>query len=189
MYNAMRQNEAQELFKRIVERRGCGRAAGRRQNHGTRIGKRSLRKKTGGKNKFLLGWLTSWLGNMKRDLPEAEMVKVIEDNGRACAGRGGSLAWAQSFNGDIDKFLAAMRKEIGEKNASRDGSKVTLIYEKCFCPLVAGMSEKLPVEYCLCTRGWTKAVYGAIAGKEVKVDLKNSIQRGDPQCRIEVDLG
>jgi len=146
-------------------------------------------KKLAGKNKFLLGWLTAWLGNMKRDLPESEMAKVIEDNGRACAERGGSLSWARSFNGDLDKFLAAMRKEIGENNARRDGSKVTLVYDKCFCPLVTDTSEKLPPEYCLCTQGWTKAVYGAIAGKEVKVDLKSSIQRGDDKCLIEVDLG
>ena len=146
-------------------------------------------KKLAVKNKFLLGWLAAWLGNMKRDLPEAELTKVIEDNGRACAERGGSLAWAKSFNGDLDKFLAAMRKEIGENNARRDGSKVTLVYEKCFCPLVGDTSEKLPPEYCLCTQGWTKAVYGAIAGKEVKVDMKSSIKRGDAKCLIEVDLG
>jgi len=145
-------------------------------------------KKLAGKNKFLLGWLTAWLGNMKRDLPESEMAKVIEDNGRACAERGGSLAWARSFNGDLGKFLAAMRKEIGENNARRDGSKVTLVYDKCFCPLVADTSEKLPPEYCLCTQGWTKAIYGAIAGKEVKVDLKSSIKRGDDKCLIEVDV-
>jgi hypothetical protein len=162
-------------------------------------------KKLAGKNKFLLGWLVAWLGNMKGDLPENELVKVIEDNGRACAERSGTLAWAKSFNGDVDKFLDAMRREIGENNARRDGDRITLIYEKCFCPLVgdlqgphvgdiqdpvmAGNGKRLPPEYCLCTRGWTKAVYGAVAGKEVKVDLKSTIQRGDPRCLIVVDLG
>ena len=146
-------------------------------------------KKLAGKNEFLFGWLAAWLGNMKKDLPEAEMAKVIENNGRSCAERGGSLAWAQSFNGDIDKFLAEMRKHLGANNARRDGSRITLVYEKCFCPLVGDTSEKLPADYCLCTRGWTKAVYGAIAGKEVKVDLRSAIKRGDPKCLIEVDLG
>ena len=146
-------------------------------------------KKLAGKNKFLLGWLTAWLGNMKKDLPEAKLVEVIENNGRACAERGGSLAWAKSFNGDMDKFLAAMRKEIGENGARSDGNKITLTYDKCFCPLVADMGETLPAEYCLCTRGWTKAIYGAVAGKDVKVELKSSVKRGDPRCLIEVDLG
>jgi hypothetical protein len=145
-------------------------------------------KKLAGKNKFLVGWLTAWLGNMKKDLAEVEMVKLIEDNGRSCAESGGSLAWAKSFNGDIDKFLAAMRKHIGANNARRDGSRITLVYEKCFCPLVADTEGALPADYCLCTRGWTRAVYSALAGKPVKVDLKGSIKRGDPKCLIEVDI-
>jgi hypothetical protein len=145
-------------------------------------------KKLAGMNKFLAGWLAAWLGNMKRDLPEAGMVKVIEDNGRACAERGGMVAGAASLNGDVDRFLAEMGKHIGENNIKREGSKITLVYDKCYCPLVADSTEKLPAEYCLCTRGWTKAVYGALAGKEVKVDLKRSIKRGDSQCLIEVEL-
>ncbi len=145
-------------------------------------------RKLAGKNKFLAGWLAAWLGNMKKDLPEAGMVKVIEDNGRACAKRGGMVAGAKSLNGDVDKFLAEMRKHIGENNIQREGNRITLVYDKCYCPLVADSTEKLPAEYCLCTRGWTRAVYGALVGKEVRVDIKSSIQRGDPKCRIEVIL-
>ena len=145
-------------------------------------------KKLAGKNKFILGWVTAWLANMKKELPEAEMVELIEENGRSCAERGGMLAGAKSLNGDVDKFIAAMRHHIGENNIKRDGNRITMVYEKCFCTLVADIQEPLPPEYCLCTRGWTKAVYGALAGKEVKVDLKSSIKRGDPTCRIEVDL-
>lgn len=144
-------------------------------------------KELAGKNKFIMGWITAWLGNMKKRMPKAEAAKLIEENGRACAGRG-ALAWARSFDGDLDRFLAAMRKEIGENNARRDGGRITLIYDKCFCPLVGDIPGPLPGEYCLCTVGWTKAVYGEITGKEVKVDLKGSIKRGDPQCRIEVEI-
>lgn len=144
-------------------------------------------KKLAGKNKFILGWITAWLGNMKMRIPAAAAAELIEENGRACAGRG-AIAWARSFNNDLDKFLAAMRREIGENNARREGDKITLVYEKCFCPLVGDASGTLPAEYCLCTVGWTKAVYGEIAGKPVQVVLKSSIKRGDPKCLIEVTL-
>jgi hypothetical protein len=63
-----------------------------------------------------------------------------------------------------------------------------MIYEKCLCTLVGDIEGTLPGEYCLCTVGWTKAVYGAVAGKEVRGDLKSSIKRGDSRCLIEVDL-
>ncbi len=139
-----------------------------------------------GKNKFIMGWITAWLGNMKKRMPGAEAAMLIEENGRACAGRG-AVAWAKSFHGDLDKFLAAMRREIGENGARRDGNKIMLVYDKCFCPLVGDAPGTLPPEYCLCTVGWTKAVYGEITGKPVKVVLKGSIKRGDPQCLIEVE--
>ncbi len=145
-------------------------------------------KKLAGKNKFLAGWLTAWLGNMKNQMPEAERARLIEENGRSCAANHGLLAWAQSFHGDIDKFIAAMRPHLGENNIRRDGDKVIMIYEKCLCTLVGDIEGTLPGEYCLCTVGWTKAVYGAVAGKEVRGDLKSSIKRGDSRCLIEVDL-
>lgn len=143
-------------------------------------------KKLASKNKFIIGWVAAWLGNMKKSMPEAEAAELIEENGRACAGRV-AVAWARSFNGDLDKFLAAMRQELGENSARRDGRRITLVYDKCFCPLVGDAPGTLPPEYCLCTVGWTKAVYGEITGKPVKVVLKGSIKRGDPKCLIEVE--
>lgn len=145
-------------------------------------------KKMAGKNKFILAWITAWLANMKKQLPEAEGIKLIEANGRACAANHGMIDWAASFSGDVDKFIAAMRPHLGGGDLRRDGGKVTMIYEKCLCPLVGDVEGTLPGEYCLCTRGWTKAVFGALAGREVKVDLKSSIKRGDPRCLVEIDL-
>ncbi|MCU0237063.1 MAG: hypothetical protein MUC72_08270 [Acidobacteria bacterium] len=146
-------------------------------------------KKLAGKNKFILGWVTAWLANMKKELSAAEMIGLIEENGRSCAANHGLTAWVKSFNGDIDKFIAAMRPHLGENNIRRDGSKVTLIYDKCLCTLVGDVPGTLPGEYCHCTVGWTQAVFGALTGKAVKVDLKGTIQRGDPKCQVEVELG
>ncbi len=145
-------------------------------------------KKLAGKNRFIHGWVTSWLGNMKKQMPEAEMVKLIEENGRSCAANHGLLAWAKSFQGDVEKFIAAMRPHLGENNIRRDGDKVIMIYDKCLCTLVGDIEGTLPGEYCLCTVGWTKAVYGEITGRDVKVDLKSSIKRGDSRCLVEIDL-
>lgn len=145
-------------------------------------------KKMAGKNKFILGWVTAWLGNMKKQMPEADRIRLIEENGRSCAANHGMLEWVKTFNGDVDKFIAAMRPHLGGDNLRRDGSKVTMIYDKCLCTLVGDIEGTLPGEYCLCTRGWTRAVFAAIVGKEVKVDLKSSIKRGDPRCLIEIEL-
>jgi predicted hydrocarbon binding protein len=145
-------------------------------------------KKAEAYKKNVHGYLKSLMDSMDKNLSEAERTAVQEANGRACAVRGGSFDWAKSFGGDVDKFLAEMRKHIGETNAVRDGRTVRLTYEKCFCPLVADLKEPISPTYCLCTQGWTKAVYEALTGKPVRVALKSSIKRGDPQCLIEVEL-
>jgi len=138
--------------------------------------------------KFVQGWVPDLLTTLDKTLSPQARLKFMEDNGRACAARGGSVAWAKGFGGDIDKFLAEMRKHIGEPNAVRDGKTVRLAYEKCLCPLVAELQGPLSPTYCLCTQGWTKAVYEALTGKTVEVALLGSIKRGDPKCLIEVRL-
>ncbi|MDH4198392.1 MAG: DUF6144 family protein [Candidatus Aminicenantes bacterium] len=138
--------------------------------------------------KFVQGWIPDMLKTLDRTLSEEERLKFMEENGRACASRGGSVAWAKGFGGDVDKFLAEMRKHLGEPNAVRSGKSVRLTYEKCLCPLVSGLEGPLSSTYCLCTQGWTKAVYEALTGKPVEVALLGSIKRGDPKCLIEVRL-
>jgi len=138
--------------------------------------------------KFVQGWVPDMLKTLDKNLSEEGRLKFMEENGRACATRGGSVAWAKGFGGDIDKFLAEMRKHLGETNAVRDGKTVRLTYDKCLCPLVAGLQGPLSPTYCLCTQGWTKAVYEALTGKPVQVVLLGSIKRGDPKCLIEVRL-
>jgi hypothetical protein len=138
--------------------------------------------------KQIHGYLKSLMDSLDRNLSEAERVAVQEANGRACAARGGSLDWARSFNGDVDAFLAEMRKHIGAGNAVREGKIIRLAYEKCFCPLVADLKDPISPSYCLCTQGWTKAVYEGLTGKPVRVALHASIKRGDPKCLIDVEI-
>jgi len=138
--------------------------------------------------KFAQGWVSDLMKTLDTNLSAEARLKFMEENGRACATRGGSVAWAKGFGGDIDKFLAEMGKHIGENNAVRDGRTVRLTYEKCLCPLVAELQGPLSPTYCLCTQGWTKAVYETLTGKPVQVALLGSIKRGDPKCLIEVRL-
>jgi len=144
-------------------------------------------KKTEAFKKQVHGYVRSLMDNMDKNLPEAERLMVQEANGRACAGRG-AIDWIKSFGGDVDKFIAGMRKILGEKSAARDGSKVRLTFNECLCPLVAELKEPISPTYCLCTQGWTKAVFQELTGRTVRVTLNGTIKRGDPLCLIEVDL-
>jgi len=140
------------------------------------------------KRQFTEGWVKAMMESLDATLPEEARVKVMETSGRSCATRGGMVKNAQSFGGDVDKFLAMMRQHLGEQAAVRDGKKVRLVFGKCYCPLVAEMKDKLSPTYCNCSRGWVMAVLEAASGAPVTVELQASVKRGDPECRLVVEL-
>jgi len=54
------------------------------------------------------------------------------------------------------------------------------------CPLVVeGYVNRSPT-FCLCSRGWVKAVFGEALGEEVDVELLQAIGRGDECCEFLV---
>lgn len=129
-------------------------------------------------------WIVNVVENMDAKVDEKEKVRILEACGRSCARRGAVEA-ASKCAGDLDAFLSAMRKWIGEANVRREGSTVHLTYSKCYCPNVQSM-EKVPASYCNCSRGWAKEMFETVLGKPVEVDLLSSIKRGDAECRLVI---
>jgi predicted hydrocarbon binding protein len=139
------------------------------------------------KEKFVQDWVKTLVGNMDRQLDEGTRVRLMELSGRACA-RQGAINTATACKGNLDKFLVAMKKWIGEDNVRRDGNKIHLVYSKCLCPLVQSGAEKLSDTYCNCSRGWLKEMYETVLGKPVDVQLTESIKRGGKACRFIVRI-
>ena len=51
--------------------------------------------------------------------------------------------------------------------------------------IIAGSIVKGPT-FCLCSRGWVKAVFGEALGQEVEVEVVRAIGRGDECCEFVV---
>ena len=65
--------------------------------------------------------------------------------------------------------------------------KIHTVCTECGCPLVQeGYVENSPT-FCLCSRGWVKAVFTEALGEEVDVDLVRAIGRGDECCEFVVN--
>lgn len=139
------------------------------------------------KEKFAQDWIKTLMSNMDRQLDEGTRIRLMELSGRACA-RQGAVNTAKACKGDLDKFLAAMKKWVGGNNVRRDGNKIHLVYSKCLCPLVQSGTEKLSDTYCNCSREWVKEMYETVLGKPVDVQLTESIKRGGKACRFIVRI-
>lgn len=51
--------------------------------------------------------------------------------------------------------------------------------------MVEGYVEYGPT-FCLCSRGWVKAVFTEALGEEVEVDLVQAVGRGEGCCKFSV---
>ncbi len=88
---------------------------------------------------------------------------------------------------DVDWLLNKMNKEYYESDqVYREGNTIYLIYPDCGCPMVKeGIKNPF---LCECTLGYTKAVYETLLGKDIMVELQQSILNGDPVCRQAITI-
>jgi len=137
---------------------------------------------------FRHAWIRSLMGQMDAQMEESPKKALMESCGRECAKRG-AVKMAEPFKGNVDGMLAELEKHLGKDHAVREGDHAFLQYDQCYCPMVAGMEEKLSGTWCQCSRGWVLEMFETAAGKPVKVELLQSIMKGDPVCRFRINLG
>lgn len=136
------------------------------------------------------GIIASWIGEILkriRQLPEGGGESILEQCGRDCATRGSLLPGAlttraEASDGDDREalFRVFKRNHYDTPGFFIEGDTITLILDHCTCPLVeAGVTDPA---LCACTAGYSKAVFEALFDATVKVELEQTILRGDSAC-------
>lgn len=135
---------------------------------------------------FSQRWVRDVIQAMDEHLEEEARIELLEACGRACA-RIGPVRAAEACRGDVDRFLAILRRwHGGEELVQREGDVIRVVCDKCLCELVKDAPAGLSGTYCYCSLGWMKEVFGTVVGGPVEVSLLESFRRGDQQCRFEI---
>jgi predicted hydrocarbon binding protein len=136
-------------------------------------------------------WIKSLLDNLE-SLDNETVVKVLEDCGRSCCRSSGYYKKAldsMSKAKDVNEFVDRLGKAWSHLH--REGEKVYVVYDRCYCPLGRALLKDYPNQlslYCNCSRGWVREMFESALKKPVKVELEKSIIRGDELCRFKVTL-
>jgi predicted ArsR family transcriptional regulator len=78
-------------------------------------------------------------------------------------------------------FNAFKKKYFNSDNFTKSGDEITLILKECTCPMVKnGVTDPF---LCNCTIGYSKKLFETLFKREVEVELKQSILRGDAICK------
>ena len=137
-------------------------------------------------------FLTDFLSKEDSTLSHDDLLKLMEQRGRACCH---ALEFRQKLisdsQGNVDKLVELMGKIVGSENCRREGDRVTLIYPAGRC--VCGWNPQRPISrndpYCDCSAANNRLLFEAVAGKSVNVTVAESPRRGGAHCRFIVQLG
>jgi len=120
---------------------------------------------------------------------EETKLRIMERCGEACA-EVGDLGIARKIaeeTDDIDEIVAKANDEIAWCGKwTKEGDMITAVCTYCGCPLVRQGVVKLTGTFCLCSRGWVKAIFEVMLKRPVMVELEKAIGFGDGICKYNV---
>ncbi len=140
---------------------------------------------------FIANWLTDLFESMDTTLDPETKVKVMAGCGTGCFRRHSfKTDIAKEGKGDLDKLLVAMKKSF---EVWREGDLVHVRFGKevkrCFCP-VARLHPARPHDmHCECTRATQQAIFETALERPVKVEIVESLRRGNPTCHFIAHVG
>ena len=137
---------------------------------------------------ILRRWLPALIEGLDECTTEEQRIQILEHCGRACGQPDlDAVRMIRQEARDREHLLQLINEHIpwcGEW-VSEDG-RIRTVCAACGCPLVvAGYVDNSPT-FCLCSRGWVKAVFTEALEEQVDVDLFQAIGRGDECCEFVV---
>ena len=89
---------------------------------------------------------------------------------------------------DLDKLFEAFKIQFyNTSRLTKEGNTIILIFEECTCPMVKeGVSNSY---LCNCTIGYTKKIFETLFNRTIKVELEQSILKGNKICKQLIRIG
>ena len=118
---------------------------------------------------------------------EKTFREIVEEVGRFCADTG----FSKKFSGRLEPYLAEMEKRWGAKT-SYDASAQTVQVsfqpqiKDCACPLMG--KGLVPAAACDCSVGAMRRSFSNVTGREVSVELKESLLQGGQNCSFSIQI-
>lgn len=141
---------------------------------------------------FIQNWVTDLIETIDSEVDEETKIKLMSGCGRGCYRR---FQFKQDIaakgKGSVDKLVEAYKANF---EAWREGDdKVHVRYGAvnkigCYCPAANYRPGKPKDIQCYCTRASHQAIWEAALGHPVKIDILQSVRRGDPTCHFLVHL-
>jgi len=133
----------------------------------------------------------AWAESICADLEskfEADVVKAIRMD-CACGPEMGKISKLKKLYDScagLDDFAAKANKQNAGFTIDNCNDELFLIYPQCYCSCVKRVNSPISKTWCYCTLGYTKKMFEHVLGREVNVELIESVKTGGNVCKIKI---
>ena len=135
----------------------------------------------------LRAWFEAAMTSLEKGVDEKTRVTLLESCGRACAYHGSFVEHARTIREGrrkIDELLDQLSGQTqGQVVWQRNGDSIQVVYKRCFCPLRGAGLVQSP-SFCKRSAGWPREVFETASGRPAKVEIPETIGRGDSICKF-----
>jgi hypothetical protein len=139
---------------------------------------------------FVQNWLSDLLDTMEKELDVETRAKLIGGCGQGCFNRHQfKKDIAIKGAGSLDKLMEAYKQNF---EIWKDGETVHIRFGEvspgCYCPAARYREPKPNDMHCECTRATHQAIFETALGRPFKIDILESVRRGNKICHFLVHL-
>ena len=139
---------------------------------------------------FIVNWLSDLIDTMDKVLDKETQIKLFEGCGRGCYNR---FSFKQDIaaagKGDLQKLVKAYKNNF---EIWQEENLVHIRYgEKspgCYCPAAKYRKAKSNDIHCECTRTTHQTIFETALERNIKVEILESVRRGNQTCHFLVHL-
>lgn len=148
-------------------------------------------------------WIRELMDHMDSMLDPETKIGLMKACGRSCYLRAFGVAGDKTpSREDLDRYLGVLEQNGYVLTRSGDTVSFTFSWGRdhqnpwgliirdgyCMCPLVESGPPGLSPTFCYCSTGYVAETFRRITGKEVEVDLVESLKTGGKDCIFRIKI-
>jgi hypothetical protein len=149
---------------------------------------RDNEQKEDGRIGFMQRRFAKFLDFVNAKVPVEERDKIIEELGRECAKE--YKDFYMKYKDNIEGFFEEIKARWIESAVyNKEEKTIQLVGKKtgsCGCPLVN--KSLISKEFCKCSLGYQKEVYGMILGRPIESEIVESVLYGGERCSFLIHV-
>jgi hypothetical protein len=143
-------------------------------------------------------WIKRFFDVMDETLDEETRKKIMMTNGKSCYQSWIAESGRKIQPVDFEEWVKRASQQAHDEGFRIDGNTIWFQYNTsaetgaqspgvvCLCPMVESKPAGMSKTYCHCSIGYVKEMYEGLFGRQVEVELLDSVLMGSDRCRFKI---